>query len=104
VLIQRLIDAGATVKAYDPVAMAMARRQFPGTWYDQGVLMLVDHQYEAAVGADALVLVTEWKVFRNPDFDYLSKVMRQRVIFDGRNQYDPTKTREQGFEYMGIGR
>jgi UDPglucose 6-dehydrogenase len=54
--------------------------------------------------ADALALVTEWKPFRNPNFDMMKKLMRAPVIFDGRNQYDPDSVRKQGFEYFGIGR
>jgi len=67
-------------------------------------LQLVLHQYAALEGVDALVLVTEWKPFRHPDFTAMKKMMKQPVIFDGRNQYDPGQMRENGFEYRGIGR
>jgi len=66
--------------------------------------VLAAHQYDALEGTDALALVTEWKPFRNPDFDAMKKLMRQAVIFDGRNQYDPAQVRDMGFEYFGIGR
>jgi UDPglucose 6-dehydrogenase len=103
-LIERLIDAGARVKAYDPIATEGARRQLPATWLESGKLELAAHQYDAVASADALALVTEWKPFRHPDFDTMKKLMRTPIIFDGRNQYDPRQVREAGFEYFGIGR
>ena len=104
VLIERLVDAGARVRAYDPVAAESARRIVPSTWLNSGKLELVAQQYDAVKGADALALVTEWKPFRNPDFETMKKLMRSPVIFDGRNQYDPAQVRALGFEYFGIGR
>ena len=103
-LIESLIKAGARVKAYDPIAMHNARHVIHASRFESGQLMLVEHQYDAPAGADALVLVTEWKPFRNPDFEILKKVMRKAVIFDGRNQYEPHHVRDLGFEYFGIGR
>ena len=104
VLIGELIGAGASVKAYDPVAMAAARRELPGAWFDGGQLKLVDEQYSALDNADAMVLMTEWKPFRHPDFVRIKKTLKKPVIFDGRNQYDPKLLRDAGFEYSGIGR
>lgn len=104
VLLHELIGAGATVKAYDPVAMTAARRELPGEWFKTDQLKLVDEQYSALDGADAMVLMTEWKPFRHPDFGRIRAVMKHPVIFDGRNQYDPALLREAGFEYSGIGR
>ena len=104
VLLQALIGAGASVKAYDPVAMTAARRELPRAWFDSGQLRLVDEQYSALDGADAMILMTEWKPFRHPDFSRIGKIMKNPVIFDGRNQYDPELLREAGFEYNGIGR
>jgi len=103
-LIERLVDAGVRVKAYDPVAAESARRSVPATWLKSGKLELVANPYDAVAGADALALVTEWKPFRNPDFETMKKLMRLPVIFDGRNQYDPKQVRSLGFEYFGIGR
>jgi UDPglucose 6-dehydrogenase len=103
-LLRQLIEAGAEIKAYDPVAMDAARRQLPATWFEQHQLQLVERHYDAVSQADALILTTEWRIFRNPDLDYLARTMRQRVIFDGRNQYDPARIRQHGFEYTGIGR
>jgi UDPglucose 6-dehydrogenase len=103
-LISRLIEAGAIVKAYDPVAMNAARRTLPGEWFEGGHLRLVEHQNDALVKADAMVLLTEWKQFRHLDLPLMKATMRRPVIFDGRNQYDPTELRAQGFEYFGIGR
>ncbi len=104
VLLEHLISRGAKVKAYDPVAMEVARRDLPGSWFDSGRLQLVSHQYDALVGTDALALVTEWKAFRTPDFSFMEEVMKQKVIFDGRNVYEPEKLRKIGFTYYGVGR
>jgi UDPglucose 6-dehydrogenase len=103
-LIERLLDAGVRVRAYDPVATETARRQLPRAWLDSRRLEFAAHQYEAVADADALALVTEWKPFRLPDFDALKRLMRTPIIFDGRNQYDPRQVRAAGFEYFGIGR
>ena len=104
VLLQRLISAGARVKAYDPVALEVARRTLPVEWFKSGRLTLTEHQYDALDGVAALALVTEWKPFRYPDFGVVKKRMKQPVIFDGRNLYDPAELRGLGFEYFGIGR
>lgn len=103
-LIERLMSSGARVKAYDPVAMDGARRLLPSTWIQSGKLQLVASQFDAVAGVDALALVTEWKPFRNPDFDAMRRIMRMPIIFDGRNQYDPQQVRGLGFEYFAIGR
>lgn len=104
VLIHDLIDAGAAVKAWDPVAMDQAVREFPAAWFEQDRLRLMDTQYQAIQDADALILVTEWKIFRQPDFIRIREEIGGKIIFDGRNQYDPEEVRELGFEYHGIGR
>ena len=104
VLLEELLGAGARVKAHDPVAMPAAQRELPAEWFSSGRLELVPQQYDALSGADALILVTEWKPFRHPDFDRIRKLLKQPVIFDGRNQYDPATLRAAGFEYTGIGR
>lgn len=104
VLLHELIGAGAKVRAYDPVAMEAARNQLPQAWFDNGDLILADHQYDALQDVDAMILVTEWKPFRTPDFHAMQKMMKQPVIFDGRNQYEPDTVKQAGFEYMGIGR
>jgi UDPglucose 6-dehydrogenase len=103
-LLAELIAAGALVKAYDPAAMGVARRDLPRAWFESGQLRLMEHQYEALVGVDALVLVTEWKPFRHPDFTRMKAEMKTAVVFDGRNQYDPKALRDAGFTYYGIGR
>ena len=104
VLIRKLIAAGAQVRAYDPVAMKVAQRMLPQAWFKSGALKLAKDQYAALKGADALALVTEWKPFRAPDLHLMKKIMRQQVIFDGRNQYDRAAVTAEGFEYRGIGR
>lgn len=104
VLLHELIGAGARVRAYDPVAMTSARRELPRRWFEDEDLVLAPTQYEALAGADALVLVTEWKPFRHPDFELVKQRLRQPVVFDGRNIYDPAQLRALGFEYYGIGR
>ena len=104
VLLHALIGAGATVRAYDPVAMKAARREVPARWFESGALTLTEYQYDALDGADAMILVTEWKPFRHPDFDMVKKLLRHQLIFDGRNQYEPAQMHALGFEYHGIGR
>lgn len=104
VLLQELIEAGAHVIAHDPVAMSVARDELPAVWFSSGQLRLVDDQYEALKGVDALALVTEWKSFRHPDFERMRALMKRAVVFDGRNQYDPAYMKDTGFEYHGIGR
>lgn len=104
VLLENLISHGATVHAYDPVAMPVAQTLFPKEWFESKKLHLADSQYDALQDADALVLVTEWKPFCYPDLTLMKKLMRQRVIFDGRNQYDPRQMKEAQFDYDGIGR
>lgn len=103
-LLEGVIGAGARVKAYDPAAMDAARRLLPQAWFERGALTLVEHQYAALEGADALALVTEWRPFRNPDFHAMKRIMKRPIVFDGRNQYDPRHLRELGFEYHCIGR
>lgn len=103
-LLADLIAAGANVQAYDPVAMETAERELPKEWFESGALRLVSNQYEALQAVDAMLLVTEWKPFRNPDLAAMSRTMKQQIIFDGRNQYDPDYIRQEGFEYFGVGR
>lgn len=100
VLIEGLHARGATVVAHDPVAMTEARRLYP----DDSGLLLVNTPMEAARGADALVVVTEWRTFQSPDFVQLKAELKTGVIFDGRNLYDPAFVRSTGLEYHGIGR
>jgi UDPglucose 6-dehydrogenase len=104
VLIRALVEAGATVAAYDPVAMDAAAREMPADWLTDCKVSLAQYQYDVLKDADAMVLVTEWKRFRQPDFDAMKDLLREPVIFDGRNQYDPDALREAGFTYIGIGR
>ena len=99
-VIKDLLAAGATVTAYDPVAMQEALRFFP----DESRLRYAKNQTAALVGADALVIVTEWKEFRSPDFDSIKKHLKSPVIFDGRNLYDPMLVHHHGIEYFAIGR
>ncbi|MDO9195015.1 UDP-glucose/GDP-mannose dehydrogenase family protein [Rhodoferax sp.] len=99
-VIMDLLAAGATLTAYDPVAMAEARHCFPG----EPRLSYADSQTAALANADALVIVTEWKEFRSPDFATLKATLKSPVIFDGRNMYDPRLVRDMGFEYLAIGR
>ena len=97
-LIQGLIAAGAEVHAYDPEAVKVAKKIFGSK------IQYADNSYAALTGADALVLVTEWNEFREPDFARMRKMMRGPVIFDGRNIYNPDQIRAQGFTYFSIGR
>ncbi len=100
VIVDELTRRGAAVRAYDPVAMEEAARVMEGI----PGLHFAASQADALTGADALVVVTEWKEFRNPDFDALKAALKQPLIFDGRNIFDPALMRLQGIEYSGIGR
>jgi len=100
ILIGELINAGATITAYDPVAMDEAKRIYK----DAKHLSFVDTQDEALKNADALIIVTEWTEFRSPDFSLIKSSLRAPFIFDGRNLYDPKVVRALGFEYFPIGR
>jgi UDPglucose 6-dehydrogenase len=103
-ILKAVINMGATIKAFDPVAMDQARKEFPEDWFETGQLIFEDSQYKAIENTDALILVTEWKTFRQPDFKLMADTMKELIIFDGRNQYDPGEVNEAGFEYHGIGR
>ena len=98
VLIAELLERGASVSAYDPEAIHTARAEL-GEHVDYA-----ESAMDAVRGADALVLVTEWNEFRNPDLDALKAALAQPVLFDGRNIWDPAELRAAGFEYHGIGR
>ena len=102
--IEALLGANAKIRAYDPIAVENVRKSMPAAALEKGQIVFCSEQYEALDGADALLLVTEWKQFRNPDFDRIKRRLRTPMIFDGRNQYDPKDLAEQGFEYYGIGR
>ncbi|MBV8801991.1 MAG: UDP-glucose 6-dehydrogenase, partial [Gammaproteobacteria bacterium] len=104
VLLQELLAYNATVQAYDPVSMHMARQILPSEWLDSGRLILSENQYQAVKDVDALILVTEWKPFCYPDLTLMKKLMRRYIVLDGRNQYDPVHMKEAEFEYYGIGR
>lgn len=96
-LMQELLDAGAAVAAYDPQAGSNGARHF------KGAISVKDDAYDALVGADALVVATEWNEFRHPDFDKVRSLLKAPLLFDGRNLYNPKKLRSEGWTYYGIG-
>jgi UDPglucose 6-dehydrogenase len=97
-IVEGLLARGVKVRAYDPEARDVAKRLFKSR------ITYARHAYDALTGADALVIVTEWNDFREPDFARMKRLMRQPIIFDGRNLYDPAQIRERGFQYTSIGR
>ena len=99
-VMERLWAMGASVQAYDPVAMEEARRLYG----DRADLQLVNSPMDALKGADALLIVTEWKPFKSPDFALMKQLLRQPVVFDGRNLYEPARVRAAGLEYFSVGR
>mgnify|MGYP001173552533 FL=1 len=103
VMILELVERGAVVKAYDPVAMETMTYEIDSSWIGSKFI-LCEQQYDAIKDANALILATEWNLFRQPDFKAMERVMKNKAIFDGRNQYDPKRLREQGWKYVGIGR
>ena len=100
VIVHELLRRGATIKAYDPVAMAEARRVLGGA----AGITFVDGQSQALAGSDALLIVTEWRQFKSPDFEQIRSALKQPVVIDGRNLYDPALMRSHGLDYEGIGR
>ncbi len=98
-LIEDMLEAGVEVTAYDPVSMHEAKELYLGD-----TITYAKDMYEAVIGADALALVTEWNEFRIPNYKVLSRLMNDKVLFDGRNIFEPEEVREYGFVYYGIGR
>jgi len=96
-LIQALLKEGATVRAHDPEAMDKAKADLPNIEYCQD-------PYEAAEGADAILIVTEWEQFRNLDWRRLKGIVEQPLILDGRNMFDPNEVARNGFRYVSVGR
>lgn len=107
-IISELVKRGAEVMAHDPVAMPEAQHafeiDFQGKPDQLQKISLVKTPEDGLVGASALIIVTEWKAFRSPDFDHLKQAMKNPIIFDGRNLYEPQSMTDLGFEYYGIGR
>tara|TARA_R110000796_G_scaffold118864_1_gene232695 strand:+ start:48768 stop:50081 length:1314 start_codon:yes stop_codon:yes gene_type:complete len=97
VIINALLEMGAKVKAYDPIAMEEAKHDLKDT------ITYAKDEYDTLIDADALLLVTEWPEFRIPNFDVVAKLMKSKVIFDGRNIYDKQEVKNLGFDYYGIG-
>jgi UDPglucose 6-dehydrogenase len=100
VLMEALWEAGARVQAYDPEAMEETQRIYG----DRDELTLCGTKEGALKGADALVVMTEWQVFRAPDFELIAERLKEPTIFDGRNLYDPARMEKRGFAYYAIGR
>jgi UDPglucose 6-dehydrogenase len=97
-LIEKLLKEGVSVKVYDPAAIEETRKKLGSR------IKYAGDPYEALEGTDAMVLMTEWSEFHLPDFKRMAKIMKGKVIFDGRNIYDPAEIRKLGFRYFGIGR
>ncbi len=97
-IIEELLEAGASIRAYDPEAMENVRKEFGDK------ITLVNDQYEALIGAEALIILTEWSVFRTPSFTVVKELLKEPAIFDGRNLYDLERMKEQGIAYNSIGR
>jgi UDPglucose 6-dehydrogenase len=97
-IIRQLLEMNAEVSAFDPEAMENAKGEF------EGLITFGNDQYDVLDQADALCILTEWSVFRTPDFDQMKKLMKMPIVFDGRNLYDLEPMREVGFYYNSIGR
>jgi UDPglucose 6-dehydrogenase len=97
-IIEALVANGATVNVHDPVALTEAKKRLDNR------VAYFENNYDALRSANALVVVTEWNEFRRPDFDRMKTLMKEPVVFDGRNIYDPNRLREKGFTYYGVGR
>ena len=99
-VLKRLTDAGAHISTYDPEGMDNARRVLE----KNNRVTFAESLYETVEDADAIILATEWGVFRNPNFGRIKEKMKTPIIFDGRNQYNPEELEALGFQYSGIGR
>jgi len=97
-IMDELLEAGATIRAFDPEAMDNVKAEYGDK------ITFAKNQYDAIEGADALAIITEWSVFRTPDFEKLSKGLTNRAIFDGRNLYDINKMKSLDIHYESIGR
>ena len=97
-LVRALIEGGAKVKAFDPVAMDNARAMLPDS------VQYCEDSYDAADGADAMIIVTEWNQFRSLDMERVRASLKQPVVVDLRNLYDPKRMKDQGFRYSSVGR
>ncbi len=97
-MIEGLLEAGATVSTFDPEAMENVKKLL-GTKID-----FANDEYEALKGADALIVATEWALFRTPDFQRVGELLKSKSIFDGRNLYDLEEMKELGFHYVSVGR
>jgi UDPglucose 6-dehydrogenase len=97
-MIQSLLQAGATITAYDPEAMSNVQQEL-GT-----KITYAQSQYQALEGADALLIATEWSEFRTPDFERIGQLLLSKVIFDGRNLFEVAKLQQLGYQYISIGR
>ena len=100
VVINELIKLGAKINSYDPKAMYAAKQYY---FNDNPNIKFVDNKYDAIDNADAVILITEWKEFRSPDFDEIENKLKRKIIFDGRNQYNNDILKKMGFEYYQIG-
>lgn len=103
-LIEALLLHNVRIQAYDPAAMPVARELLAPEYFESERIVFAENQYDALKGVDALALLTEWKPFCYPDLNAMKKLMKQWIIFDGRNQFDPKQIKENEFYYEGIGR
>ena len=100
VIIETLTELGAKIKAFDPAAMKNCKKLYS----DQSNLNFCKHRDQALESSDAVIVATEWKAFRSPDFSKMKRLLKAPVIFDGRNLYDPAELEQLGFSYYAIGR
>lgn len=104
VVLDELVKENACITVFDPEAMEQTRSFIPAEWEAEGKVAFAANPYDAVEEADALIVVTEWREFKQPDFRKLAKLLREKIIFDGRNIYDPERMSDYGLKYVGIGR
>src|SRR5690606_5470291 len=102
-VVRGLVERGARVRAHDPEARSEADRHF-GDLLSSGALTVCEKNFDCLEGADALLILTEWAPYRRPDFERIRRLLKSRVIFDGRNLWEPARMRERGFHYYSVGR
>jgi len=99
-VVKTLISVGARIQAHDPEAIKEAKKVFG----DSQAIVYCDNYYDALKDADCLALITEWNLYRNPDFERVKRLLKSPVVFDGRNQYNPMEMKRMGFKYFSVGR
>jgi UDPglucose 6-dehydrogenase len=105
-VIKKLVQLGAKIQVHDPIALKQAKillKKDINNNDQYSNIKFYENHFDALSSADFLIIMTEWKIYRNPDFLLIEKLLKEKIIFDGRNLFDPMEMKQKGFEYYGIG-